>query len=95
MPGGPFQQTTQAAETESLQRCLLTEMNCLEPAEREVVIARWGLHQGPALSRAEIADRMSVSREWVRQLETSALKKLKESNTIQSAYEDYSSVSAW
>ncbi|MEP1469785.1 MAG: RNA polymerase sigma factor RpoD/SigA [Halieaceae bacterium] len=95
MPGGPFQQTTQSAETESLQRCLLTEMDCLEPAEREVVIARWGLHQGPALSRAEIADRMSVSREWVRQLESSALKKLKNNNTIQSAYQDYSSVSAW
>ena len=95
MPGGPFQQTSQTAEAESLQRCLLTEMNCLEPAEREVVIARWGLHQGPALSRAEIADRMSVSREWVRQLESSALKKLKESNTIRSAYQDYSNVSAW
>ena len=94
MPGGPFQQTTQVAETESLQRCLLTEMDCLEPAEREVVIARWGLHQGPALSRAEIADRMSVSREWVRQLESSALNKLKNNNTIQSAYQDYSSVSA-
>jgi len=38
---------------------------------------------------------MSVSREWVRQLESSALKKLKESNTIQSAYQDYSNVSAW
>jgi len=95
LPGGPFQHTTQAAEAESLQRCLLTEMNCLEPAEREVVIARWGLHNGPALSRAEIADRMSVSREWVRQLESSALKKLKESNTIQSAYQDYGNVSAW
>ena len=95
MPGGPFQQTTQVAESESLQRCLLTEMDCLEPAEREVVIARWGLHQGPALSRAEIADRMSVSREWVRQLESSALKKLKNNDTIQNAYQDYSNVTAW
>jgi RNA polymerase sigma factor (sigma-70 family) len=95
IPGGPYAGTENSAEIDSLNRCLLSSIDTLEPAEREVVIARWGLHDGPPLSRAEIADRMSVSREWVRQLERSALDKLAKSRTIQDAYDDYSSVSSW
>ena len=95
IPGGPFAGTENTAEIDSLSRCLMSGMDNLEPAEREVVIARWGLHDGPPLSRAEIADRMNVSREWVRQLERSALDKLAKSDTIQDAYEDYSSASSW
>lgn len=67
----------------SLHRHLLEEMAQLDPAEREVVIARWGLHRGRPLTRAEIADRLSVSREWVRQLENSALAKLALSKRLQ------------
>jgi len=73
----------------------LREMQALEPAEKEVVIARWGLHQGPPLSRAEIADKLAVSREWVRQLERSALKKLSHSENIKGAFEDYSAASSF
>lgn len=93
--GGPFTETSAEADNDSLQRCLLREMQILEPAEKEVVIARWGLHQGPPLSRAEIADKLAVSREWVRQLERSALKKLSHSETIIGAFEDYSNVSSF
>ena len=93
--GGPFAVTSAEADNDSLQRCLLREMQILEPAEKEVVIARWGLHQGPPLSRAEIADKLAVSREWVRQLERSALKKLSHSETIIGAFEDYSNVSSF
>ena len=56
------------------------------------VVARWGLHDGPPLSRTEIADRLGVSREWVRQLERSALRKLKSQEGIQEAYSDYQQV---
>ncbi|MEP0202596.1 MAG: RNA polymerase sigma factor RpoD/SigA [Halioglobus sp.] len=92
--GGPFEATSSVADNDSLQRCLLREMKVLEPAEKEVVIARWGLHQGPPLSRAEIADKLAVSREWVRQLERSALKKLSHSENIIGAFEDYGSASS-
>ena len=92
IPGGPFQRTENNAEIDSLNRCLLTNIQSLDPAEREVVIARWGLHDGPPLSRAEIADRLSVSREWVRQLERSALDKLANSPSIRDAYDDYETV---
>ncbi|MEP4484920.1 MAG: RNA polymerase sigma factor RpoD/SigA [Halioglobus sp.] len=92
--GGPFEATSSEADNDSLQRCLLREMKVLEPAEKEVVIARWGLHQGPPLSRAEIADKLAVSREWVRQLERSALKKLSHSENIIGAFEDYGNASS-
>jgi RNA polymerase sigma factor (sigma-70 family) len=95
MPGEAFARTPEVAESASLRRCLLDEMASLEPAEREVVIARWGLHEGPPLSRAEIADRMAVSGEWVRQLESSALKKLKGSDTIKNTYQDYGGAPSW
>ncbi|EAQ97911.1 RNA polymerase sigma factor, sigma-70 family [Congregibacter litoralis KT71] len=89
MSGGPFDASESEAETESLHDRLLLEMEELDKAEREVVIARWGLHDGPPLSRAEIADRMSVSREWVRQLERAALTKLSGNERIRSAFADY------
>jgi RNA polymerase sigma factor (sigma-70 family) len=92
MPGGPFSATEEQAESESLHERLLTELSDLEPAERQVVVARWGLHDGPPLSRAEIADKMSVSREWERQLERSALNKLSRNANVKSAYEDYAAM---
>ncbi|MEQ8516211.1 MAG: sigma factor-like helix-turn-helix DNA-binding protein [Chromatocurvus sp.] len=52
------------------------------------------MHDGPPLSRAEIADKMSVSREWVRQLERSALNKLSHNQNVQSAFEDYTALSS-
>jgi len=89
LPGGPFAASESTAETNSLHDRLLQEMESLDRAEREVVVARWGLHDGPPLSRAEIADRMSVSREWVRQLERAALNKLSQNDQIKAAFSDY------
>jgi RNA polymerase sigma factor (sigma-70 family) len=67
----------------------------LEANERQVVLARWGLQNGPPLSRAEIADKLGVSREWVRQLERSALKKLKGHIDVQDAFDDYRQSGNW
>ena len=94
LPGGPFEETTHDAERASLNRRLLVEIRRLDPSEQQVVISRWGLHQGPPLSRAEIADKMSVSREWVRQLERSALEKLRRSDTVNSVYRDHNGSTA-
>ena len=84
--------TTSNAELDSLHRFLGEAVEQLEANEQAVVVARWGLHQGPPLSRSEIADRLGVSREWVRQLERSALKKLKNQDGIQQAFVDYQTV---
>jgi RNA polymerase sigma factor (sigma-70 family) len=87
-----FGDTTSNAELNSLHRFLGEAVEQLEANEQAVVVARWGLHQGPPLSRSEIADRLGVSREWVRQLERSALKKLKNQDGIQQAFVDYQTV---
>ena len=88
--GEPFGGAADSAEQASLNRFLGEAVDRLEGTEQRVIISRWGLHDGPPLSRAEIADSMGVSREWVRQLERSALRKLKNQRSVQEAYEDYS-----
>jgi len=77
------------ASTRSLHRHLLRELEQLDPTERQVVIARWGLHRGRPLSRAEVAEQLSVSREWVRQLERSALDKLARNPALQETARDW------
>ena len=89
MPGGPFEQTENDANNASLNRFLGSAIDQLDGPEREVVVSRWGLHDGPPLSRAEIADRMGVSREWVRQLERSALRKLRNQDDVVQVFDDY------
>ena len=89
IPGGPFAHPADDAEQASLNHRLLSEIRRLDAAEQQVVIQRWGLHQAPPLTRSEIADRMSVSREWVRQLEQSALKKLGLSEMMRAVYKDH------
>ena len=93
MPGGPFDDIDAGAESASLQRCLLQEIEHLDPAEKQVVIARWGLHDGPPLTRAEVADKLRVSREWVRQLEKSALDKLSRNSVVRKAASDHGTLS--
>lgn len=92
LAGDPYGGTEDTAERQSLHRFLGEAVDELEASERRVIVARWGLHDGPPLSRAEIADSLGVSREWVRQLERSALRKLKGQERVREAYEDYSSV---
>jgi RNA polymerase sigma factor (sigma-70 family) len=93
LAGDPYGGTEDNAEQVSLHKFLAGAIDQLEQAERQVVTARWGLHDGPPLSRTEIADMMGVSREWVRQLERNALKKLRTKTEVQAVFEDYSSVS--
>jgi len=90
--GGPFASTPARAEQISLNRCLMQRIGVLEPAEKSVVIQRWGLDHTPPLTRAEIAVQMHVSTEWVRQLETSALAKLRNDEGVVAAYRDYGMV---
>lgn len=87
-----FGDTSCNAELDSLHRFLGEAVDQLEANEQAVVVARWGLHDGPPLSRSEIADRLGVSREWVRQLERSALRKLKSQDGVQQAFLDYQQV---
>ena len=93
--GETFGEASDDAEQESLGKFLGHAISRLEANEREVVSARWGLNNAPPLSRAEIADKLGVSREWVRQLERSALKKLKGQIDVQKTFDDYQQSSNW
>ena len=90
-----FGEAADNAEQASLGNFLGNAIGRLEANERQVVLARWGLQNGPPLSRAEIADKLGVSREWVRQLERTALKKLKGQVDVQHAFDDYRQSGSW
>ncbi len=92
LAGGPFDPTPDAAEQVSLNRCLMQRLAILEPNEQRIVIRRWGLDQSAPLTLAEIALQMQMSTEWVRQLERSALAKLRNDDDIAQVYRDYQGV---
>jgi RNA polymerase sigma factor (sigma-70 family) len=87
--GGPFADPEDEAEHASLSRRLLGEISRLTEPEQRVVVQRWGLRKGPPLSRAEIADQMSLSCERVRQLEQSAVEKLRQNDSMRALYSDH------
>jgi RNA polymerase sigma factor (sigma-70 family) len=89
IPGGPFADPGDEAEQASLNSSLLGEISRLTPSEQKVVIQRWGLRKDPPLTRAEIAEQMSLSCERVRQLEQSAIRKLKDSEAMHALYDDH------
>ena len=93
--GEIFGEASDSAEQASLGNFLDHAIRRLESNEQQVVLARWGLQNGPPLTRAEIADKLGVSREWVRQLERSALKKLKGHMDVQDAFDDYRQSGNW
>ena len=49
----------------------------LNPREREVIILRFGLESGHPLTLEEVGKRFKVTRERIRQIETAALRKLR------------------
>lgn len=77
------------AEQVSLNRFLMTSLKGLAPQEQSVITLRWGLDDSPPLSRRELADYLTVSTERIRQLEMSALGKLRNSDGVAEAFSDY------
>lgn len=65
-----------AAQT-SLRQDLERLMGELTPQQREVLSLRFGLADGQTMTLAKIGDRLSISRERVRQIEREALTKLR------------------
>ena len=49
----------------------------LNPREREVIILRFGLESGHPMTLEEVGKRFKVTRERIRQIETAALRKLR------------------
>ncbi|MEO0457961.1 MAG: RNA polymerase sigma factor, RpoD/SigA family [Cyanobacteria bacterium P01_A01_bin.114] len=62
---------------QSLRQDIRTMLAELTPQQQEVITLRFGLNDGNQLSLAKVGQRMSISRERVRQLEQQALKHLR------------------
>jgi RNA polymerase sigma factor (sigma-70 family) len=86
---GSDSQPAARAEQLSLNRCLMNSLKVLTLQEQSVIALRWGLDKSPPLSRREMADHLGVSTERIRQLEVSALGKLRDDDDVAEAFQDY------
>jgi RNA polymerase nonessential primary-like sigma factor len=68
---------TQASLRQDLERL----MGDLTPQQQEVLSLRFGLSDGKTMTLAKIGDMLSISRERVRQIETTALQRIKASQS--------------
>ncbi len=79
--GELLEDTGASPEEFVMQSSLATDLDLLmadlTPQQREVLILRFGLADGQALTLAKIGDRLNISRERVRQIEREALTKLR------------------
>ena len=75
--------------TTDLQALIGQRLDSLRPIERQVVTRRWGLDRGPVSTRKQLASQLSVSVEWIRQVENTALKKLRSDQALLEARGDF------
>jgi len=71
-----------------LREQMAQALSKLKPREREVLRLRFGLEDGRNRTLAEVGRELGISRERVRQIESDALRKLREPSSLQSL-EDY------
>ena len=69
--------TEEKAESVFLREEIDAMLKGLSPREREVIILRFGLETGRPMTLEEVGRRFKVTREWIRQIETAALRKLR------------------
>ena len=69
--------TEEKAESVFLREEIEQMLQGLNPREREVIILRFGLDSGHPLTLEEVGKRFKVTRERIRQIETAALRKLR------------------
>lgn len=71
-----------SAEQNQLTVQLDGALSCLNPREREVVALRYGLTNGDSHSLEQCGNSLGMSRDRVKQIETRAFRKLRESSRI-------------
>ena len=69
--------TEEKAESVFLREEIDAMLKGLSPREREVIIQRFGLETGRPMTLEEVGRRFKVTRERIRQIETAALRKLR------------------
>ena len=76
-------------EMKELSHCLSEALDQLEPRERRILQMRFGLERGEEATLGEVATLMGVSRERIRQIEQSALAKLRRMQALRSEVDEY------
>ncbi|MCX2979597.1 sigma-70 family RNA polymerase sigma factor [Halieaceae bacterium IMCC14734] len=76
------------AEQQMLNRLIGKRLAQLTELEQKIIRGRWGLDGYETLTLAQMAEQLSVSREWVRQVEKTALSKLREDPKLMQASEE-------
>lgn len=80
------QQTVPPAEDALVRRAFIDQVRAaladLEPKEREVMALRYGLMDGETWTLQQIGDRLHLSRERIRQIESRAREKLRRSGKL-------------
>ncbi|NHZ71036.1 MAG: sigma-70 family RNA polymerase sigma factor, partial [Proteobacteria bacterium] len=74
----PFARIADVARAEELTRALAT----LDEREQTVLVLRYGLDTRPPRTLSDVGDRLGITRERVRQIETRALGKLRHPSTL-------------
>ena len=72
-----YESTEEKAESVLLREEIDEMLGGLSPREREVIILRFGLETGKPMTLEEVGRRFNVTRERIRQIETAALRKLR------------------
>ncbi|MEH6592346.1 MAG: sigma-70 family RNA polymerase sigma factor [Halioglobus sp.] len=86
LPDVEAQATSRPAEEMLMNRLVHRRMENLEEMERHVVSARFGLLGREPLTLRELAQELDISSEWARQLEKSALAKLRGDKQLEEAF---------
>ena len=73
----PSASTEEKAESVFLREEIDQMLQGLNPREREVIVLRFGLETGHPMTLEEVGKRFKVTRERIRQIETAALRKLR------------------
>ena len=74
--------TEEKAESVFLREEIDQMLQGLNPREREVIILRFGLESGHPMTLEEVGKRFKVTRERIRQIETAALRKLRDRKSV-------------
>jgi RNA polymerase primary sigma factor len=86
---GAGQAPQRAIEMKELSHRLSEALDLLDPRERRILQMRFGLDHGKEATLGEVATLMGVSRERIRQIEQSALAKLRRMQTLRTEVDEY------
>ncbi|MEJ7637770.1 MAG: RNA polymerase sigma factor RpoD/SigA [Singulisphaera sp.] len=70
-------------EADDERQILMRRLATLDERERAVVVLRFGLEGEAPLTLREVGERVGLTREWVRKIETRAVRKLGHSTTVE------------